>query len=144
MAGSTPVLEGEFGAGAPGTEQLIQSRKEWQTHTELWLGYWRDIPGLAAAGQQPTLSDWRIVGNDTVCFTVSAGVVLPLLVFETDFEGFFSDNMITVVPCLPRLVCFTYDGWAGGVGGRRRRAWGVDRLRTNIQSTSLADYIPQP
>lgn len=109
--------------------------KRTTVHAAIFLSYFRDMPELPVG--KPAFSAWQQEDPDKVCFTVSADTVLPLLVLETDFLGYFSDNMFTLAPCRPREVCFTHDAAQGG-----DIAFSADSLRDNTWYTSVADYMP--
>ncbi|KAL6763781.1 glycoside hydrolase superfamily [Haematococcus lacustris] len=116
--------------------------------TPVWLARLKDM--VAPVRSNVTLADFAAVGPREACFTVaSAGATVPLLVLDTPLTGHFSDNLITLSPCRPRRLCFTWDAGDRACQGEGEEAvagWGrcpdqaldLARLQASIEARSLA------
>ncbi|KAJ9512581.1 hypothetical protein QJQ45_018907, partial [Haematococcus lacustris] len=116
--------------------------------TPVWLARLKDI--VAPVRSNVTLADFAGVGPREACFTVTAaGATVPLLVLDTPLTGHFSDNLITLSPCRPRRLCFTWDAGDRACQGEGEEAvagWGrcpdqaldLARLQASIEARSLA------
>ncbi|KAJ9512788.1 hypothetical protein QJQ45_029004 [Haematococcus lacustris] len=116
--------------------------------TPVWLARLKDM--VAPVRSNVTLADFAAVGPREACFTVAAaGATVPLLVLDTPLTGHFSDNLITLSPCRPRRLCFTWDAGDRACQGEGEEAvagWGrcpdqaldLARLQASIEARSLA------
>ncbi|KAJ9512789.1 hypothetical protein QJQ45_029003 [Haematococcus lacustris] len=116
--------------------------------TPVWLARLKDM--VAPVRSNVTLADFAGVGPREACFTVAAaGATVPLLVLDTPLTGHFSDNLITLSPCRPRRLCFTWDAGdraCQGEGEEAAAGWGrcpdqaldLARLQASIEARSLA------
>lgn len=59
---------------------------------------------------QLDLLDWEQRSHTEFCFTLRSESVQLMIVLESNLPGHFSDNMVTLDPCVPRPLCFTYKG----------------------------------
>lgn len=98
--------------------------------TQVWFAPFRDM--MPPLPSPLTLQDWEQVSATDVCFTARARTVLPLLVLEANIPGRFSDNMITLDPCSPRRLCFSYTGDSQQLD--------IEELKDGITWESLATW----
>ena len=75
-----------------------------ESQTQIWLHSFRDVQAL----QEPNLSTSKFtqLTDNEVQFVVSSNIVSLFTVWDTDIDGHFSDNSVTVHPCHPVTVIF--------------------------------------
>lgn len=91
-----------------------------------WLSEFKD---MSLSPTSITLSGFTQVSPSVVRFNVSSKAVAPLALLETELEGFFDDNALTVHPCYPRAIHF----WSW-------RQVNADVLQSQLEVSSLFDH----